>query len=130
MAGWGVIPALRFADLNEGVRFYTEVLGFSVRRAEEGNVSVTFGDANLMLEAPVDFYGPVYNAAIRERLGVAGPAALYIEAEDLQGLWERVSAAGVPVVDPLAERPWGQAEFTIEDPAGNWLTFWNSSTAG
>jgi len=130
MPGWGVVPALRFADLDEAVRFYTEVLGFSVRRAAEGHVSVTFGDANLMLEAPGDVYTPAYDAAIRARLGAAGPTALYIEAADLEGLWQRITAAGVRVVDPLAERPWGQAEFTIEDPAGNWLTFWRSGASG
>ena len=33
------------------------------------------------------------------------------------------------VVDPLADRPWGQAEFTVADPDGHWLTFWRTSEA-
>ncbi len=132
MAGWGVIPSLRFADLGAALAFYVDALGFAVRRGApaEGNVSVTFGDANLMLEAAADFYGEAYNRAIRDRLGTAGPTAYYIEAKDLHGLWERANAAGVRIVDPLAERPWGQAEFTVEDPAGNWLTFWQPLAAG
>ncbi|MEJ5221983.1 MAG: VOC family protein [Tepidiforma sp.] len=132
MPGWGVIPSLRFADLEGAVRFYVDALGFAVRRGEpaEGNVSVTFGDANLMLESAAEFYSDGYNRAIRERLGTAGPAAYYIEAENLAALWQRVQAAGVKVVDPVAPRPWGQAEFTVEDPAGNWLTFWQSQPAG
>ncbi len=96
MPGWGVIPSLRFADLEGAVRFYVEGLGFAVRRGEpaEGNVSVTFGDANLMLEGAADFYSDGYNRAIRERLGTAGPAAYYIEAEDLRALWETRSRSG------------------------------------
>lgn len=126
MPGWGVIPALRFADLDAAIDFYVRVLGFTVRRAPDvhANASLTYGDATVMLEAPADFFGEGYNLAIRQRLGKAGPNALYIEAKDLQALWDRVTAAGVQVVDPLAPRPWGQWEFTIEDLAGNWLTFW------
>ena len=41
-----------------------------------------------------------------------------------------VSAVSDPkIVDPLADRPWGQAEFTVEDPTGNWLTFWKRTPA-
>lgn len=133
MPGWGVIPSLRSQDLEGSVQFYVDVLGFSVRRGgpPEGNVSVQRGDANLMLEsAAAEFYSDAYNAAIRERMGTPGPTALYIEAEDLEALWARVNAAGAQIVDPLADRPWGQTEFTVEDPDGNWLTFWKSPAAG
>jgi uncharacterized glyoxalase superfamily protein PhnB len=77
-----------------------------------------------MLETTADFYGDTYNAAIRQRLGSVSPHALYMEAEDLDELHRAVEDAGAAIVDPLADRPWGQAEFTVEDPAGNWLTFW------
>jgi len=65
-----------------------------------------------------------YNAAIRERLGTPSSIALYMEASDLAGFYSRLEAAGVRIVDPLAARPWGQDEFTVEDHEGNWLTFW------
>ena len=32
-------------------------------------------------------------------------------------------AADVRIIDPLAPRPWGQDEFTVQD-TGNWLTGW------
>lgn len=133
MPGWGVIPALRSQDLEGSVQFYVDVLGFSVRRGgpPEGNVSVQRGDANLMLEsAAAEFYSDAYNTAIRRRMGTPGPTALYIEAEDLEALWARVNAAGAQIVDPLADRPWGQTEFTVEDPDGHWLTFWKSPATG
>jgi uncharacterized glyoxalase superfamily protein PhnB len=77
-----------------------------------------------MLETTADFYGDDYNAAIRQRLGSASPNALYMEADDLEDLYRALQESGAQIVDPLADRPWGQAEFTVEDPAGNWLTFW------
>lgn len=128
MPGYGVIPSLRFKDLPAAVTFYTETLGFKLDRGDptEPNVAVTRGDARLMLESAAAFYSKEYNAAIEKRLGSNAPNSLYIEAEDLDDLHARVSGANAPILDPLAERPWGQREFTVSDPAGNWLTFWQA----
>lgn len=131
MSGFGVIPSVRVSDLPSALRFYTDTLGFSAERggADASNVSLTRGDARLMLETVADHYGEEYNAAIRERLGTPSPHALYIEAEDLDELEQRVEQAGATIVDPLAPRPWGQREFTVEDGEGNWLTFWRAEAA-
>jgi uncharacterized glyoxalase superfamily protein PhnB len=125
---YGVIPSIRVADLEEAVAFYVEKLGFEILRGvpADGNVSLGFGDARVMLEAAGDHYGAAYNAAIKARLGSLSPDALYLEAPELDAHYERVRAAGVTVVDPLAARPWGQSEFTIEDHAGAWLSFWSA----
>ena len=125
MTGWGVIPSIRVADLAEALDFYVGRLGFTAEGdTAEPNVSIVRGDARLMLETAADFYGDAYNAAIRKRLGSASPNALYMEADDLEELHRALQDSGTPIIDPLAERPWGQAEFTVEDPAGTWLTFW------
>ena len=126
MSGWGVIPSIRIADMDAGLRFYRDHLGFTVVRAEPGqsNCSLGFGDARIMLEVATDFYSEKYNAAIRQRIGNASPHALYIEAPDIDSLYSRIQDHKVRIVDPLADRPWGQREFTIEDHEGNWLTFW------
>lgn len=125
MSGWGVIPSIRVVDMENALDFYARRLGFSVEGdATEPNVSIVRGDARLMLETTADFYGDTYNAAIRQRLGSVSPHALYIEAQDLEELHRALEKTGAAIIDPLADRPWGQAEFTVEDPAGNWLTFW------
>jgi len=129
MSGWGVIPSIRVADLERALDFYVGRLGFTAEGdATQQNVSVVRGDARLMLETTADFYADTYNAAIRQRLGSASPHALYIEAEDLEELHRALEDAGATIVDPLAERQWGQAEFTVEDPAGTWLTFWKKTS--
>ena len=132
MPGWGVIPSIRVKNLEAAIAFYEQTLGFSVRRAgEESNISLTRGDANLMLEsADASFYSDQYNEAIRARAGQPSGHTFYIEAEDLDALHARVREAGAPIVDALAERPWGQTEFTVEDPEGNWITFWKSPNTG
>lgn len=109
-----------------GLQFYRERLGFKVERGgpEDSNASLSFGEARIMLEIPTDYYNEKYNTAIRQRMGNASPHALYIEAPDIDGLYARLQARGVRIPDPIADRPWGQREFTVEDHEGNWLTFW------
>ena len=125
MSGWGVIPSIRVADMSDALEFYVGRLGFTVEGDAQGsNLSLVRGDARLMLETTADFYGDSYNAAIRQRLGSVSPNAMYMEAEDLEQLYQLLQESGASIVDPLADRPWGQAEFTVEDPTGNWLTFW------
>lgn len=129
MSGWGVIPSIRVRDMGEALAFYVGTLEFTLDRGgeAENNSSITRGDARLMLETPADFYGDDYNAAIRQRLGSQSSIALYIEATDLADFQSRLQAAGARIIDPLADRPWGQAEFTVEDHEGNWLTFWEAT---
>ena len=126
MSGWSVIPSIRVADMSDALEFYVGRLGFTIAgdSTEGSNLSVVRGDARLMLETTADFYGDRYNTAIRERLGSVSPNALYMEAEDLEELYRALEEGGAKIVDPLADRPWGQAEFTVEDPSGNWLSFW------
>ena len=126
MPEWGVIPSIRVHDMAEALAFYRGPLEFTLDTGGEDatNSSLTRGDARVMIETAADHYGDEYNAAIRERLGTPSCMALYIEASDLAEFHSRLQAAGVRILDPLADRPWGQAEFTVEDHDGNWLTFW------
>lgn len=125
---WGVIPSIRVQDLKGALDFYTATLGFKLTRGgpDEDNNSLDRNDAHIMIEKATAFYSPEYNEAIQERIGGRSAMALYIEAPDLDELHETLRAAGAKVIDPLAERPWGQSEFTVEDPEGNWLTFWKA----
>ena len=129
MTQWGVIPSIRVQDMAEALVFYRDTLGFTLDSGGEDatHSSLTRGDARVMVETAADHYGDAYNAAIRQRLGTPSCIALYMEASDLAAFHSRLEAAGARIVDPLAERPWGQEEFTVEDHEGNWLTFWKKS---
>ena len=129
MAEWGVIPSIRVRDMAEALGFYRDTLEFTLDSGGEdaSNSSLTRGDARVMIETAANHYGDEYNAAIRERLGTRSSIALYMEASDLAAFHSRLDAAGARIIDPLADRPWGQAEFTVEDHEGNWLTFWQKT---
>ncbi len=125
---YSVIPSIRAADLKAAIAFYTEVLEFAPVRdiVDDANVSLRRGDGHIMLEAPTDFYGEAYNAAIRERLAGRSASSLYIEATDLEEFHARLVERGAMIIDPIAPRKWGQTEFTVETPEGTWLTFWKA----
>jgi uncharacterized glyoxalase superfamily protein PhnB len=121
-----VIPSIRVRDMAEALAFYRGPLEFTLVSGGDDatNSSLSRGDAHVMVETAADHYGDEYNAAIRERLGTPSCTALYMEASDLAAFHSRLEAVGARIVDPLAQRPWGQEEFTVEDHEGNWLTFW------
>jgi uncharacterized glyoxalase superfamily protein PhnB len=123
---WGVIPSIRVRDMTEALAFYRGTLEFTLDSGGDDatNSSLTRGSAHVMIETAADLYGDRYNAAIRKRLGNPSAIDLYMEASDVPAFYSRLQAAGVRVVDPLARRPWGLQQFTIEDLEGNWLTFW------
>lgn len=126
------VPSIRVRDMAKALAFYLGPLEFTLKRGgdAETNCVVSRGDADLMLETAADHYSDEYNAAIRKRLGSPSSAAIYIESSDLAGFQARLKAAGARIIDPLAERPWGQSEFTVEDHEGNWLAFWQAPSTG
>jgi uncharacterized glyoxalase superfamily protein PhnB len=130
MTEWGVIPSIRVQDMAEALAFYRGTLEFTLDSGDDeaSNSSLTRGDAHVMIETAADLYGNEYNAAIRERLGKPSCIDLYMEASDLTAFHSRLESAGARIIDPLATRPWGQEQFTVEDHEGNWLTFWSKSS--
>jgi uncharacterized glyoxalase superfamily protein PhnB len=129
VTAWGVIPSIRVRNMAEALAFYRGPLEFTLVSGgdDASNSSLTRGDARVMIETAADHFGAEYNTAIRKRLGTPSCIALYMEASDLAAFHSRLEAAGARIVDPLAERPWGQEEFTVEDHEGNWLTFWKKT---
>lgn len=127
MTEWGVIPSIRVRNMRQALAFYGGALEFTLDSGgdDASNSSLTRGNAHVMIETAADHYGDDYNAAIRERLGTPSCIDLYMQASDLTAFYSRLEAAGARIVDPLATRPWGQDQFTVEDHEGNWLTFWD-----
>jgi uncharacterized glyoxalase superfamily protein PhnB len=128
----GVIPTIRVREMATILPFYLDQLGFSLERGgpTSDNSALQRGDARVMVEVAGDLYSPGYNDAIRKRIGTPSAVTLYIEAPDVDAMHDRLTASGANIVDPLADRPWGQREFTVADPDGNWFTFWSASKAG
>ena len=131
MPGWGVIPTIRVSRHGGRARLLprpARVHALSRGGEGEGNSALVRPGTRASCSRRRPTSTPMsttVQSASGSALGV-GERALNRGSRTWQPFDnERVQAAGVRIVDPLAERPWGQSEFTVEDHAGNWLTFWS-----
>jgi uncharacterized glyoxalase superfamily protein PhnB len=127
----GLTPHLWVSDMNRSIAFYRDVAGWEVQRVEPLDqptfASLKRGDMGLMLSPfSESFDGWPMVEAVQARRGQAGAVSFYIEAGDIEAEYEQARAAGANIVDPLADRPWGQREFTMTDPDGFWWAHWKA----
>jgi catechol 2,3-dioxygenase-like lactoylglutathione lyase family enzyme len=112
------------ADLDATVRFYVEVLGFQVvgdqRDVDSRYVALRRGAVRV---------GAALGPAVPDRGQRRPPAGveLVLEVDDLDAERARVAAAGWPVTEDLAMRPWGLRDFRVLDPDGY---YWRITTPG
>jgi uncharacterized glyoxalase superfamily protein PhnB len=52
-----------------------------------------------------------------------GGSGCYVVTDDVDGLYERVKAAGVAIKRDIADQDYGNRDFTIADPEGNLWSF-------
>ena len=117
-----LVPELLVSDFATSLDFYVRLIGFAVRydRPAEKFAYLDLGGAELMIEQETDFW----LTAKRERPYGRG-INLQIEADDLDGILARLSAAGIPLFRPV-EEAWyragdvyaGNRQFLVQDPDG------------
>ena len=111
-------------DLQASVRYYREVLGFAVERANEGYVSLRRGSVVLGLgpiaKLPDD--GPGFTRA-RVTAGRGAGVEIVLELDTVEELrrWYEHVCARTTVTEPLQGRSWGLEDFRLFDPDGYYL---------
>jgi predicted enzyme related to lactoylglutathione lyase len=94
-------------DLDETVRFWTEVVGLELLARGEGYASVGTTDG--------------FTLGLEERdehlIGAVG-VTIAVEVDDVHATYERMLAAGVAVAGPPAAQPSGAVEALLVDPNG------------
>ena len=103
---------LLVADLEAAIRFYEDVLGFTLERHDDGYGSLHRGGAVLGLgpiaKLPPEGPGPGFTQ--RRLSGVRGAGVeIMLEVGDLDAALERVEQAGHPIAEPAQLRPWACA---------------------
>jgi glyoxylase I family protein len=127
----GLVPLLQVFDMPEAIRFYRDVLGFSVAssseeiEAAEGRyfhwALLRLGGAELMLNTAYDANErpPARDAA---RWGGHADIGLYIGCDDLDAVHALLAANGV-TVEPPKLAPYGMRQLHVTDPDGYVLCF-------
>ena len=104
-----IIPEVRSNDVAATRDFYTTTLGFIVDM-EEGNF--------LMLSSPAN---PSAQLIVNDNGHTGLPPGFAIDVgttEQLQHIYQAITAQGLPIVEPLADKPWGIRRFSVIDPNG------------
>lgn len=124
-------PNLMVDNVQETLRFYREVLGFSVVMTvpDEGApvwAMVACGEVRLMFQDRASIVAE-YPKLDRSTLG--GALTFYIKVDDVTELYARVKDRAT-ILRPLHRTFYDADEFALEDCNGFILTFAADSTAG
>jgi len=118
-------PEFFVRDVERSVAFYTERLGFTVLRQEPDFAVVALGQSHVLLAA---------EAHTSRALLDAGPRGIglnvRIMVDDVDALYRRAKAGGVPVTQEIADRSYGLRDFIVADPDGFCLRFASPVTRG
>lgn len=115
-------PSFTVNDLARSIRFYTDVLGFTVgEQHAEGGV-LRF----VMLKAGVCQLGLGQDdwAKGRDRVKGQGMRLYCKTAQDIDALAVRIKAAGATLTEEPKDQPWGARTLSVDDPDGFHLTIY------
>ena len=117
-------PNLIVSDVERSVRFYRDVLGFTVGPTVPEAAPYVFaivqsGPVQIFLNAP----GPAIEEypAFKDR-PLGGTLTLFIDVEDIKRSHAELQGK-VTIVMPLEHKWYGVTEFAFEDPDGYLITF-------
>jgi len=112
----GIVAQLRTTDLPASIRFYTEILGFTVAfRYEDFYAGIRAGNQVFHLKQ-VDAQDPSIAYVDEE-----GHFHLYLEMRGVIAAASDLKARGVALVKDVHETPWGTREIVLHDDQGHTL---------
>jgi uncharacterized glyoxalase superfamily protein PhnB len=119
-----VTPNLIVNDVAASTRFYTEVLGFTIKQTVPDSAPFVFvwldrDGVPVFLNARPAVAEDYPGAAERP---AGGTATMFFIVTDVDGLHRSVAGAA-PILMPLKTQFYGMREFAITDPDGHILTF-------
>ncbi|HEX3802606.1 MAG TPA: VOC family protein [Solirubrobacteraceae bacterium] len=112
-------------DPDRALDFYRDVLGLDLRNdvAREQFRWITVGAAsqpgvgivltNYLNGSPAD------NDTVAGLIAKGALNGVHFHTDDLDGAFEKVSAAGAEIVSEPTDQPWGTRDFAVRDPSGN-----------
>ena len=124
-----VLPIITVDSIDELHDFYTEKLGFRRLMGAVGKdgqfdfVSYDLEGAQIMF------------ARAQERIDGTRPSPgkrpvdIYLEVEDVQTHHDQVKQRGVKITSPLTTQWWGDRTFTVTDPYGYRIWFYQKQVA-
>lgn len=112
-----VIPVLIYPNVREAVDWLAEAFGFTerVQIGEDHRSQLSVGAGAVIL-------GDVRHERRPPRPGEVTHSVM-VRVEDAHGHCERARAHGARIVSEPTDHPYGERQYTAEDPAGHQWTF-------
>ncbi|ARH95185.1 VOC family protein [Streptomyces sp. MOE7] len=123
-------PTVLYADAHAAIRQLTEAFGFHVGatyESEDGTVlhaELSYGNGTVMLGSKGR--GGVFAEAMED----AGPVGVYVRVEDTDAHYRRAERAGVEILMPPTDEPYGSRDYMARDAEGNVWSFGTYAPAG
>jgi uncharacterized glyoxalase superfamily protein PhnB len=105
-----VIPVLVYPDVREAADWLCRAFGFVERlRIGDHRVQLTFGDGAVV--------------AVQGDAGGGAGHSVLVRVADADAHQERARQSGARIVNPPTDCPYGERQYTAEDPGGHRWTF-------
>ena len=107
---------LAVRDLETSARYYRDVLGFSVREVGDPGWRFFERDAFFIMAGECRDALPATELGDHSYVG-------YLEVDEIDELYESVTAKGAKLIKKLRDEPWGMREFGIRTVDGHRFMF-------
>ena len=126
MAPSMVIPELAYPDVSEAVEWLCKTFGFTERlRIANHRAQLSFGEGNVVVTD--HWVDPSASSSEATASGTLRPGgfnhSVMVRVADVYGHHEHAKQLGARIVNPPADYPYGERQYTAEDPAGHRWTF-------
>ena len=108
-------PVLMVADVPATARFYRDHFGFRALFEMDWYVHLQSVEDESVNLAILQGDHPTIPESGR---GLAGGMLINFEVEDVDAVYDRLSTAGLPILQPLRDEAFGQRHFITTDPNG------------
>ncbi|MTG90528.1 bleomycin resistance protein [Cellulosimicrobium sp. BIT-GX5] len=117
-----LFPILTVADVERSLGFYRDLL--------RGTVEHAFPDDGPPVYVSVHVGGSPLGIGLDDGTAPAGVprTALWVYVDDCDRAVEHLAAAGVPVLEPPTDQPWGERVARVQDPDGTVVVLGQAAT--
>jgi lactoylglutathione lyase len=117
----GIVVELFVHEMDRSIAFY-RALGFDVARRYEDYVLLRRGEIRLSLQGDAHAVaGPHYFTPHIGQFPRGTGVEISIQVADVDAEYIRARTAGLNIVKPMQDRPWGARDFRLADPDGYFL---------
>ena len=115
-----VVPILIYADVARAIDWLRDAFGFAERLRVDRNgvvchAQLVVGDGAIMMGCQGAEYRPPRPGEVQQYL--------HVTVDDVGAHFERAKRSGARIVAPPHDTPFGERQYTAEDPEGHRWTF-------